>query len=374
MMHLAIHNALNTIQPKYNTYHYRDQRTDADPISAAVQAAYLVSVSQYPDQQRKFEEILQQWLDKSTDQPGQQAGIALGKATAAAILEARENDAWNGEAEYRWHPMAPGVYAEFTEHSGTPEGFVFGAGWAAARPFMLNSQDQFRVPPPPAIESSEYTNAFNEVKEMGRFDSGQRNADQTHLAMWWKDFAENSHNRLARHLVSKEETELWDAARLFALMNMSLYDAYINSFENKFFYNHWRPYTAIRWAEHDGNPATIADSEWNNTHQHTYAFPSYPSAHGTVCAAAMSALSQTFGDDYAFTMTTAKVDAAGPFSDKIMMEPPQRSFNSFSEAALECALSRIYLGIHFRYDSLAGNKLGTQIGAYAAANFLQAVK
>lgn len=154
---------------------------------------------------------------------------------------------------------------------------------------------------------------------------------------------------------------------------MSIIDGYINVFDNKFFYNHWRPYTAIRWAANDGNPDTAPDPQWNNLHRHTYAFPSYPSAHGTAAAAAMAVLANTFGDDYAFTMTIAEVDSAGPMSGKIKTDPPTRSFKSFSEAALECAMSRIYLGIHFRYDSVEGNRLGTQIGNYACNHFLQPV-
>ena len=371
MMHIAIHDALNAIDPRYQHYGYHSEQPDADPVSAAAQAAFEVIVSQYPDQKAHFEPLLNHWLRHSDNKPEpSQPSIRLGKVAAAAILEAREGDGWDSEAEYRWHPIAPGVYAEFSEHSGTPEGFIFGAGWATTRPFMLKQPDQFRAPPPPAIDSPEYTQAFNEVKELGRFESASRTADQTHLALWWKDFVENSHNRLARQLVASEQTDLWDAARLFALLNMSVFDAYVNVFENKFIYNHWRPYTAVRWAANDGNPDTEADPQWNNTHRHTYAFPSYPSAHGSVCAAAMTALVQTFGEDYAFTMTTAKVDAAGPLSEKIAMDPPQRSFASFANAAMECALSRVYLGIHFRYDSTAGNQLGSQIGHYAAANFL----
>ena len=100
--------------------------------------------------------------------------------------------------------MAPGVYAEFSEHSGTPEGFVFGAGWATARPFVLPRSDVFRAPPPPAIDSPEYTAAFDEVKEIGRFESPSRTPDQTHLALWWKEFVESSHSRLARELAAEE--------------------------------------------------------------------------------------------------------------------------------------------------------------------------
>jgi hypothetical protein len=179
---------------------------------------------------------------------------------------------WNGEAKYQWHPMGPGAYAEFAEHSGTPQGFIFGAGWASARPMALTSPSQFRVPPPPAIDSDEYMLAWSEVKELGRHESRVRTADQTHQALWWKDFAENSHNRLARQIVADDAghdaIDLWAAARMFALLNMSILDGYIASFDSKFAYNHWRPYTAIRWAANDDNPRTQPDPEWNNTHRH----------------------------------------------------------------------------------------------------------
>jgi membrane-associated phospholipid phosphatase len=129
--------------------------------------------------------------------------------------------------------------------------------------------------------------------------------------------------------------------------------------------------TAIRWAAHDGNPDTEPDPRWDNLHRHTYAFPSYPSAHGAACAAGMTALADTFGDELAFTMTTPEVDAAGPMSGKVAMDPSTRSFASFSAAAWECALSRVYLGIHFRYDSVAGNELGGRIGRYVVDGFLR---
>lgn len=321
MAHVAMHDALNSIRRRYAQYAYRSDATGADPIVAAAQAGYEVAISQFPGEKTQLE--LETWLKPAMDGPAKTRGIAVGKESAAAILKQREGDGWNTEAEYQLHPMAPGVYAEFPEHSGTPQGFVFGAGWAAVKPFTLRTQDQFRSPPPPAITSDEYTAAYDEVREVGRFESQARTADQSHLAMWWKDFVEKSHNRLARERVSAQGTDLWDAAQMLALLNMSIGDAYISSFEAKFFYNHWRPFTAIRWAERDGNPKTVPEPEWDNTHRHTYPFPSYPSAHGTACAAAM-----------------------------------------------ECAMSRLYLGIHFRYDSLAGNSQGKRVGTYAIENFL----
>jgi hypothetical protein len=375
LMHVAVHNALNTIVSEYSCYLYDEDIIYANPVAAAVYAAYEVAVNQYPDMQKEFELELHKGLLNLKDEESIEAGKKLGKLTAISVLNMRMNDHWNGEADYMWHPMAPGVYAEFNEHSGTPEGFIFGAGWAKAKPFMLPSQNYFRSPPPPDINSAEYTKAFNEVKELGSYESKIRTPDQTHLAMWWKDFVENSHNRLARYLAEKEELNLWDAARTFALMNMAIFDAYVSVFDNKFYYNHWRPYTAIRWAANDDNPDTKSDTTWNNLHKHTYAFPSYPSAHGCASTAAMIVLANTLGvgDKYSFTMIIEEVDKAGPFSGKIKMDPPTRSFDSFSEAGMEAAMSRVYLGIHFRYDSVEGYKLGKQIGEYANQYFLAPV-
>ncbi|MBC2838307.1 vanadium-dependent haloperoxidase [Robiginitalea sp. SC105] len=372
MAFAAAHNALNAIVPVYESYDYSGTAPDANPTAAVAQALFEVTVVNFPDHRQEIQGWLYEALDTIPKGDARESGIQLGKETSQALLDKRRADGWDGEAEYTWHPMAPGVYAEFNEHSGTPEGFVFGAGWAKARPFLLESPDQFRAPPPPEISSDAYTEAYNEVKSVGSAASTNRTDDQTHLAMWWKDFVENSHNRLARKLVVREGLNLWQTVRCMALLNMTIYDAYVNIFDNKFHYNHWRPYTAIRWAANDENPDTEPDPEWNNLHRHTYAFPSYPSAHGSASSAAMRVLSATLGtgDTYSFTMETTEVDSAGPFSGKMRMDPPVRSFDSFTEAGLEAAMSRVYLGIHFRYDSEEGHRLGNRIGDYAVQNFL----
>ncbi len=372
LVHLGMHEALNRLDPRYATYLNDEIVAAGDPTAAATQVAYSIARDQYPDREALWSEQRSLGLESVLDPVARERGIAFGQVVADRVLAKRRGDGWNREAAYVWHPMGPGVYAEFAEHSGTPEGFVFGAGWATARPFLLVRPDQYRVAPPPAIESDEYVEAYREVKEVGRRGSQTRTPDQSHLAMWWKDFAENSTNRLARQLVADQELDLWDATRLYALLEMSLFDAYVSVFENKFHYNHWRPYTAIRWAAHDGNPRTIPDKDWDTMHGHTYAFPSYPSAHGTACAAAMAVFAATFGEDLDFTMVTPEVDRAGPFSGKVAMEPATRSFEDFPSAALECALSRVYLGIHFRYDSVAGYHLGWQIGHEAVSRYLQA--
>ncbi len=382
MMHLAMHNALNMLDERYQPYLVAvDGGIDkAGPASIATieaatnQAAFLIAARHYPDHKQQLAGLRDSLLAHFPPTTAPPSGFDVGAAAATAILNHRQNDGWNTEATYTWHPMAPGVYAAFDEHSGTPEGFIFGAGWAKAKPFAFSADSLIVSPPPPTIHSAAYTVAFNEVKEVGRQDSPTRSTDQTHLALWWKDFVENSHNRLARQLINDNALPAHDAARMLALLNMSVYDAYITAFHNKFLYNHWRPYTAIRWAEYDENPDTAPDPSWDNTHQHTYAFPSYPSAHGTACAAAMQAISAAFDEPFPFTMTTPVVDKAGPFSGKIPMEPATRSFNSFDEAARECAASRVYLGIHFRYDSDEGYVLGSNVGTHVAEHFLQASK
>ncbi|MEZ4652712.1 MAG: vanadium-dependent haloperoxidase [Candidatus Eisenbacteria bacterium] len=371
MMHAAMHDAWNVSVARYETYRPHAGRVTVDPLAAANEAAFFVAIDQYPDAAPRFDQLRDRWRLASPVSEGAREG---GAAAARAVLESRAGDGWDGEAEYTWHPMGPGVYAEFREHSGTPEGFIFGAGWAKARPFLLESPDQFRVPPPPAIDSEQYTRAYDEVKSVGAHRSPTRTPDQTHLAMWWKEFVESSHNRLARELTSRQQLPPAAALRMFALLNMSIFDAYVCVFDNKFHYNHWRPYTAIRWAEHDGNPRTEPDPSWTNLHDHTYAFPSYPSAHGCASAAAMTVLADTFGEPTSFTMRIPLVDRAGPMSGKIATDPPTRSFGSFHQAALECSMSRVYLGIHFRYDSEVGYELGSKVGSYAVGWYLRPVR
>ncbi|MEZ5499731.1 MAG: vanadium-dependent haloperoxidase [Steroidobacteraceae bacterium] len=360
MMHIAMHDALNSADQRYERYTDSTQADIDDPYAAATSAAYTIVLKQYPQQRDTWAQLRGRIRGADT----RNKNTEFGQRLAESLFEGRDGDGWNSEAEYRFHPMGPGVYAEFAEHSGTPQGFVFGTGWARARPFGLESASQFRSPPPPAIDSREYARAFEEVKALGRHASTARTADETHLAMWWKDFVENSHNRLARKLVVEDQLDPWRAARMFALLNMAIYDGYLASFENKFHYNHWRPYTAIRWAEHDGNALTQADESWDNLHHHTYAFPSYPSAHGTVCGAAMTVLADSFGAMREFTMETREVDSSGPGSPPMATQPPVRHFRSFDEAARECAMSRVYLGIHFRYDSEFGHDLGTQVADF----------
>jgi hypothetical protein len=355
MAHIAIHDALNAVVPHYRQFAYRGREPGANPIAAAAQAAHDVVLSQYPGEHLKLDAELAAWLSGIPDGPPKRRGVILGRQSAAAILALRSGDRWDFQGTYTFS-SAIGAYQT------TPpwNGFVVQPGFRYAQPFGLRTPDQFRPLPPPRLDSPEYAAAYNEIKDFGRVDSVVRTLDQTRYAIWWMEFAEGSVNRLARRLVTERKTHLWKAARMFALIGMSLFDGYLANWDCKYEHNHWRPYTAIRAAALDGNPSTAPDASWEPLRP-TPPFPDYVSAHATATGATMEILKRTFGDNVAFTMDS-------------MTAPPEmsvRSFTSFSAAAAECADSRVRLGWHFRYSANGGLVLGRAVAGWLDENHLE---
>jgi hypothetical protein len=254
MMHLAMHDALNAILPVYESYTFRGAGGLADPVAAAAQAAHDVLLSQYAAQQTALSDERGRWLAHVPDGTPRERGAALGSAAAAAVLTAREGDGWN----------SPGTY-EFGEGPGryqtTPpwDGFVAHPGFRFAKPFVLKYPHQFRPAPPPPLSTKTYARALSEVRDYGAVDSARRTDDQSAYAIWWMEFAEGSVNRLARQLTRDRGLHLWPAARLFALIGVALYDAYVATWDAKYVYDHWRPYTAVRNADADHNADTLYD-------------------------------------------------------------------------------------------------------------------
>jgi PAP2 superfamily len=355
MMHLAMHDALNTIDPAYQRYAYSGERVAGDPTAAAAQAAYRVLVSQYPDQRMKLDGELASWLEAVPNSSLKDRGVDLGNAAATAILALRKGDGWDTQGTYAF-VAGPGQYQT------TPpwDGFVLQPGFRAAQPFALMAASQFRPPPPPALTSAAYAKAFDEVKAYGSANSQVRSADQSGYAVWWMEFSEGSVNRLARQLLQDRRVDLWSANRMFAYLNMALLDVYIAVWDSKYEYNHWRPYTAVRQAAKDGNPATSPDPSWQPLRP-TPPFPEYASAHAAGCAATLTVLARIFGDDGSFTMETLTAPPG----------MPTRSFTRFSQAANECADSRVVLGWHFRYATDEGLKLGSRVADYVLVNYLR---
>ena len=348
MMHIAMHDALNAVIPLYRQYAYRGHDPGAHPIAAAAQAARDVGISQYPDQQARLDAELARWLSAIPDTPHKSRGIAVGRQSAAAILALRVNDGWDYQGTYTFS-NEPGAYQT------TPpwNGFVLQPGFRYAKPFGLRSPDQFRPGPPPRLDSAQYAAAFNEVKDFGRVDSVVRTPDQTLYAVWWLEFAETSVNRLARQLATQRSTHLWQASRMFALLNMSLYDGYVAVFDSKYEYNHWRPYTAIRQAALDGNPATAADPNWESLRP-APPFPDYVSGHAA----------GNRGNDGYPGADVWRQRAVYDGTTTAPAEMPTRSFRSFSSAAAECADSRVRVGFHFRYATDRGLTLGRAVAGW----------
>jgi hypothetical protein len=345
IMHLAMHDALNSIVPLYERYAYHGPQVVADPIAAAAQAAYEILVSQYPGQQPRLGSELAKWLALVAPGELHSRGVDLGRATATAILVRRANDGWAAPGSYEFI-SGPG------EYQTTPpwNGFVAQPGFRFATPFVLRVPSELRPPPPPPLQSARYMRAFEEVKQFGAIHSPIRTDDQTAYAVWWMEFAEGSVNRLARQVVTERGVHLWPAARLFAYVGTALFDSYVAVWDAKYEYNHWRPFTAIREAEADKNPRTSSDPNWEPLRT-TPPFPEYVSAHATACAASFGVLARLIGDDVPFTMATTTAPPG----------MPTRTFAGFRTAARECADSRVRLGWHFRYSTDAGRELGERI-------------
>jgi hypothetical protein len=353
LMHLAMHDALNAVVPVYRGYAFPGQDPAAHPVVAAAQAAHDVLLAQYPTAAAAVDDELARSLAPIAEGRPKRRGLALGKAAAAAVLRARRGDGWDQVGTYTF-TRTPGAY------QSTPgfDGFVLQPGFARARPFALDDVAALRTPPPP-LASAAYAAAFAEVKAVGRVDSRTRTADQTGYAIWWMEFAETSFVRLARTLAAEQRMHAWRAARLFALLNVGLYDGYVAVWDAKFAHAHWRPYTAIRQAAADGNPVTEPDPTWEPLRP-TPPFPEAPSAHATGCSVSAAVLARFFGAGLPFTLRTTTAPPG----------MPTRRFTSFAAAAAECADSRVQLGWHFRHATDAGLALGSKVAAQVLARAL----
>lgn len=359
MMHLAMHDALNAINPVYETYALKARNKKADPEAAAATAAYTVLVAAYPDKKEMLDAKLGEWLRKVKTIDEKEESIVIGQKAAIKIMELRKKD---GAANGNWlgdlKPSAgPGIYQLVP-----PLNFVYAPHWKTMQTFSLSRYDQFRCPPPPSLTSNAYSDAFNEVKSFGGKVSKLRTTDQTLYAKYWYEFSETGWNRITRVVTQDRKLDLYTAARLFALVNMALIDAYTAGWDSKFHYNFWRPYTAIQFADTDNNPLTGVDNSWESL-EVTPPIHDYPSTHSALGNAAAAVLAGILGDNTTFSMTSPTADPAGP----------TRAFTSFSQAANENADSRVMAGLHFRFSCSAGQELGNKIGQWTVQNHLKPV-
>ena len=345
MMHLAIHDALNSIDSRYDRYAL-DGATEplAHPTAAAAQAAHDVLVAVYPSQQVELDSKLSSALADVPAGSGKDLGIELGIDAATAVISRRSADGWDVVGTYApKSPSRPGDY-QFVP----PFDFVFRPAFGDATPFGIHDVGEFRGPPPPDLSSPAYASAYDEVKALGALKGSARSEDQSHEALWWYEYAEIGWNRIARELAHRGDVALYPAARMLALVNMGIADAYVAIWDAKRFYDRWRPYTAIRAGDADDHETTEPDRSWEPFCV-TPPIWEYPSAHAMQSAAAAEMLVSALGTDaVAFTATST---TAPP-------ERPERSFTSLRAAGSEAADSRVMCGIHFRYATDAGLEQG----------------
>jgi hypothetical protein len=239
--------------------------------------------------------------------------------------------------------------------------------WPMVTPFAMTSGSQFRsLTGPPELNTPEYRDYYNEVKEIGAATGSTRTQDQSEIAEFWADGGNTSTppghwNRIAQSVAQAKGNTLEENARMFALLNIGMADAAIACWDNKFTFNDWRPVTAIRNGDTDGNDDTVGDAAWSSFIA-TPPFPSYTSGHSTFSGAAAAILADFFGDDNVSFKTSAEGAVV-----------PDRSFDSFSEAATEAMNSRLYGGIHWRYDNEDGLEAGTALGHYVTSTQLLVV-
>jgi len=358
MMHIAIHDALNAIMPVYEQYAYHQHSGLADPFAAAASAAHTVLKTAWGDTTGFLDMKLAASLSTIPDGAAKTKGIAVGKAAGNAILEMRSADgAYQNPVADLPASTAPGVF-----NIVPPYTFVFAPFWKTMQTFALQSYDQFRCLPPPALNSDIYTSAFNEVKQVGDINSTLRTPDQSAYAKWWYELADIGWNRIARTEATDLNPGLYKTARMFALLDIAIADAYTAGWDAKFYYNFWRPYTAIHAADTDGNDGTVADMNWEPA-EITPPVPDYPSTHSALGNAAATVLTHFLGNHRSFSVTSTTASPSGAV----------RSFSNFIQAADENADSRVMAGIHFRFSCEAGQLLGNQVGKWVLENCLRPI-
>lgn len=379
MVTLAMHDALNNVVPKYETYALDNSGVNAKDVSkkniqligdaAVAQAAHDVMVVLAPGASASADLLLSECLSQIEESELKERGIQTGKDAASAVLADRENDPPLIFASYP-QGTEPGQYRSTMPYAAAnppvwPENSAYAPDMGAFRPFGIKTSDQFRARPPYSLDSPEYAMDYDEVKRFGGNASTERTQEQADMGLFFLDNVSNSLNRVARIMAVQERLDGWETARLLALIQMTQFDALLSSFEGKYFYNRWRPITAIRSGDDDGNGETAGDPAWSilQAARATPPTPTYPSTHAETSGAGAEIFELFFKRvNYPFTIGSYSLPGA------------ERSFASFSQFASECSASRIYIGYHFPDDIHQGKMKGRELAKYVFANNLRELK
>ena len=353
MTHLAIYEAVNAITGRYPAGTLQPAATPGASIEAAVDAAGRATLSQLaPTQQGLIDAAYRATLAGVAESPAKAAGVAVGEKAAAAVLAGRSDDAIGGAES--WRPnTAAGVYV--------PTTIPVALQWPQRKPWLMTSPAQFRPAAPPALASALWARDYNEIKAYGARTGSRRSPEQTEIARFWEATMPPIYHGIVRSVSDQAGREPTQNARLFAAVTQAMDDALIAVFDAKYHYNFWRPLTAIRNGDRDGNDATERDPAWLPFIE-TPMHPEYPCAHCTVAGAVGSVLLAELGGAAAPPLSTSSSTAQGAV----------RRWSKVEDFIQEVSLARIYDGVHYRNSTEVGTALGRQVGELVAAKYLRA--
>lgn len=372
MVQGAVYDAVNAIDRGHRPYLVQPNANPSDSkAAAAATAAFRVLGALFPAQLATLQALYDDYITGLPDNPpgSKAAGITIGETTASAMLDARVNDGRFGPPPVLY-PPAPGIWLP------TPPNFANDpATWVGnVRTFIVPSAEMLRTDGPNALTSAAYAEDFNEIKEIGSLYSTTRTADQTEAAIFWQDNNPPAlWNRVFQTLAASQNLDIVENARLFAMENLAAADALVGCWNDKYYWQFWRPITAIREADTDGNPATEADPTWWPLFHPTTPvfsppplvtppFPDHPAGHTCASGAFVHTLPNFFGTD--------KI-AFSAFSNK---SGTTRSFDRFSDALKEIIDARVWGGIHFRTADRQGAVLGKKVAHYLEKHYFQPVQ
>jgi hypothetical protein len=400
IVHAAMFDAWNSIHFKYTPYLTRaPHAAGASDVAAVAQAAHDTLVAMYPHQQASIDAALAETLARVPNGLREARGIAVGKYVAAALLDVRQADGAEIAGEY-----VPDDHVG--HHEVDPlnpfQGFLTPA-WGEVTPFAIPSPDDITTRTVPGMDTQEYADAYHQVKTLGEESSTVRTIDQTEIGIYWgydvaRGLGDPSrlYNQIARVIAEQEDNTVTENARMFALINIAMADAGIHSWDVKYRDEFWRPIVAIRNGDQDPRPDTEGQVDWSplgaprtnpapgEDVNFTPPFPSYTSGHATIGGAAFKAMANFYQtDDIHFSIPFTFIsDEFNGVSRDIHEAIPEliidhvrqirpRDYESFSQAAAENAASRIFLGVHWRFDATEGLSAGSRIADYTFDNLLR---
>jgi hypothetical protein len=352
MVHVAVFDAVNAIDQRFEPYALHEHAAvDASADAAAAGAAYTVLVGLFPSREAALDEAFAAALAHVPDGPAKRAGIELGQRAANACLERRAHD--GSRARNAYAPQAsPGVYV--------PTSLPVSSNWAMVEPWSMQAPAQFRPPAPPALSSNVWTRDFAEVERLGSKDSAERGAADTETAIFWTITGPAAWNSVVRSLATSRPATLAEQARLFALVNVAAMDSFVAVFDAKYAYQFWRPITAVRRAEIDGNDATDADPTWLPLVE-TPLHPEYPCAHCISSAAVGEVLEAEFGSGEVpvIAMTSAALPGV------------VHRWTRIDDYVEEVSNARIFAGVHYRNSAAVGEAMGRSIAQQVVATLMR---